>query len=245
MSRPAPLLRSVATQVGVETRLTLRRGENLLAMIGLPVAALGFFGTLGVAGGRSLETLVPSVLALALVASGLVNLAIATGFERGYGVLKRLGGSPLGRDGLIAAKVVVVGAIAILQVVALVALALAIGWRPASDASVLLLGLAVVVGSATFSSLGLLIAGTLRAEATLVLANVLFLVALLLGGVLVPLEDLPAPLATLALASPVGALADAFRAALGGGAGYVASLAIVAAWGLVAAVVTIRAFRWE
>jgi ABC-2 type transport system permease protein len=245
MSRPAPLLRSVAAQVGVEARLTVRRGENLLAMIGLPVAALALFGTLGVAGGRSLETLVPSVLALALVASGLVNLGIATGFERGYGVLKRLGGSPLGRDGLIAAKVVVVGVIAVLQVVALVALALAIGWRPASDASVSLLGLALVVGSATFSSLGLLIAGMLRAEATLVLANVLFLVALLLGGVLVPLEELPAPLATLALASPVGALADAFRAALGGGAGYLASLAIVAAWGLVAAVLTIRSFRWD
>jgi ABC-2 type transport system permease protein len=245
MSRPAPLLRSVAAQVGVEARLTVRRGENLLAMIGLPVAALALFGTLGVAGGRSLETLVPSVLALALVASGLVNLGIATGFERGYGVLKRLGGSPLGRDGLIAAKVVVVGVIAALQVVSLVALALAIGWRPASDASGLLVGLTLIVGSATFASLGLLIAGTLRAEATLVLANALFLMALLLGGVLVPLEELPAPLATLALASPVGALADAFRAALGGGAGYLASLAIVAAWGLVAAVLTIRSFRWD
>ena len=245
MSRPAPLLRSVAAQVSVEARLTLRRGENVLAMIGLPVAALGFFGTLGVAGGRTLETLVPSVLALALLASGLVNLAIATGFERGYGVLKRLGGSPLGRDGLIAAKVVVVGAIAVLQVVALVALAVAIGWRPAPDASVLGLVLALVVGSATFSSLGLLIAGTLRPEATLVLANVLFLVALLLSGALVPLAQLPAPLATLALVSPVGALADAFLAALGGGAGYVASLAIVAAWGFVAAVLTIRSFRWD
>jgi ABC-2 type transport system permease protein len=245
MSRPAPLLRSVGTQAGVEARLTLRRGENLLAMVGLPVAALALFGTLGVAGGRSLETLVPSVLALALVASGLVNLAIATGFERSYGVLKRLGGSPLGRDGLIAAKVVVVGVIAVLQVVALVALAVAIGWRPASEASVLLVGLALVVGSATFSSLGLLIAGTLRAEATLVLANVLFLVALLLGGVLVPLEQLPGPLATLALVSPVGALADAFLSAVGGGAGYLASLGIVAAWGVVAAVLTIRTFRWD
>ena len=125
MSRPAPFRRMVATQAAVEARLTARRGENLLAMIGLPVAALALFGTLGVAGGRSLETLVPSVLALALVASGLVNLAIATGFERGYGVLKRLGGSPLGRAGLIAAKVVVVGVIAVLQVVALVVLAVA------------------------------------------------------------------------------------------------------------------------
>ena len=145
MSRPAPFVRSVAAQTSVEARLTLRRGENLLAMIGIPAAALGFFGTLGVAGGRNLDTVLPSVLALALVASGLLNLGIATGFERGYGVLKRLGGSPLGRGGLIAAKVAVVGAIAVLQVVAIVALAVAIGWRPGPGASAVGVGVALVV----------------------------------------------------------------------------------------------------
>jgi ABC-2 type transport system permease protein len=223
----------------------MRRGENLLAMIGLPAAALGFFGTLGIAGGRELDVVLPSVLALALVASGLVNLGIATGFERGYGVLKRLGGSPLGRDGLIAAKITVVGAIAVLQVVALIVLAMAIGWRPTPGASVLAVVVAVLVGSATFATLGLLIAGTLRPEATLVVANVLFLVALLLGGVLAPLEELPGPVTTVALVSPVGALAEAFQAALDGRVGYGQSLAVVVAWGVVAAVLTIRTFRWD
>src|SRR5690349_11720307 len=108
MSAAAPFARSVMAHARVDARLTLRRGENLLAIVGLPVAALGLFGTLGLVGGHDLGSLVPGVLALALVASGLVNLGIATGFERGYGVLKRLGGSPLGRDGLIAAKVTVV-----------------------------------------------------------------------------------------------------------------------------------------
>jgi ABC-2 type transport system permease protein len=245
MSRPASFVGSVAAQSMVEARLTLRRGENLLAMVGLPAAALGFFGTLGAAGGRDVEALLPSVLALALVASGLVNLGIATAFERGYGVLKRLGGSPLGRDGLIAAKVVVVGVVAVLQLVVLIALAMAIGWRPGPEASVLAVVLTLLVGSATFSSLGLLLAGTLRPEATLVVANVLFLVALLLGGVLAPVEELPGPLTTLAFASPVGALAEAFRAAMAGGAEFAASLAVVAAWGLVAAVLAARTFRWD
>ncbi|HSL75662.1 MAG TPA: ABC transporter permease [Candidatus Limnocylindrales bacterium] len=245
MSRAAPFGRAVLAQAAVEARLTLRRGENLLAMIGLPVAALALFGTLGLAGGRSLESLVPGVLALALVASGLVNLGIATGFERGYGVLKRLGGSPLGRDGLIGAKFAVVAIIAAVQVVALLALALVIGWRPGLAASPVGVVAAVIVGSATFASLGLLIAGTLRAEATLVVANVLFLGALPLGGVLLPIGELPSVLQTVALASPVGALAEAFRSALSGGAGYPGDLVIVAAWGVAAALLTLRTFRWD
>jgi ABC-2 type transport system permease protein len=244
VSGPASVARLVKTQAGVEGRVTLRRGENLLAMVVLPAAALWVLGSL-VSSGRSLETLLPGVLALALVASGLVNLAIATGFERGYGVLKRLGGSPLGRDGLIAAKLAVVGVIALLQVVALIALAAAMGWQAGQGASAVALLAALLLGSATFTSIGLLLAGTLRPEATLVVANVLFLVALVLGGVVVPVRDLPDPLSSVALASPVGALAEAFRAALGSGGDYLVSLGVVVAWGLVAAAATTRTFHWD
>ena len=244
MSGPASVARLVKTQAGLEGRVTLRRGENLLAMVVLPAAALWVLGSL-VSSGRSLETLLPGVLALALVASGLVNLAIATGFERGYGVLKRLGGSPLGRDGLITAKLAVVGVIALLQVVALIALAAAMGWQAGQGASAVAVLAALLLGSATFASIGLLLAGTLRPEATLVVANVLFLVALILGGVVVPVRDLPGPLSSVALASPVGALAEAFRAALGSGGDYLVSLGVVVAWGLVAAAATTRTFRWD
>ena len=244
MSRPASFARLVGAQAAMEGRLTLRRGENVLAMVILPPATLWVLGPLGSAT-RSLETLLPGVLALALVASALVNLAIATGFERSYGVLKRLGGSPLGRDGLMAAKLVVVGVIAMIQVVGLLALAIAMGWQPDASTSAVRILAALLVGSATFAAIGLLLAGTLRPEATLVVANVLFLVALVLGGVLVPLQDLPAPLAAIALISPVGALAEAFRAALGADVGYEASLALVAAWGLLAALATLRTFSWD
>ena len=69
----------------------------------------------------------PGTLAIAIVASGLVNLGIATAYERGYGVLKRLGGSPLGRSGLVAAKLAVVLAIGLAQVVGLLAVATLLG----------------------------------------------------------------------------------------------------------------------
>jgi ABC-2 type transport system permease protein len=246
VSRSASLGRVVAARIASETRLTARRGENILAMVGLPAAALAFFATIGSGGGsRSVEALLPGVLALALVASGLVNLGIATAFERGYGVLKRLGGSPLGRDGLIAAKLSVVGGIAVVQVAGLIGLAIVLGWEPRPGASVVAVVTTVGFGSGAFAALGLLLAGTLRPEATLVVANTLFVVPLILGGVLVPLGDLPGPLHTVALASPFGALAEAFRAALGGAAGFAGHLAIVAVWGGIGLIGAIRTFRWE
>jgi ABC-2 type transport system permease protein len=244
MSARAPFGRLVAAQAVVEGRLTLRRGENLLAMVILPAAALWFLGSLpGTT--RTVESILPGVLALAIVASGLVNLAIATGFERGYGVLKRLGGSPLGRDGLLVAKLVVVAVIGVAQVILLIALAMAMGFRPGSDVSPAALVAATVLGSATFSALALLLAGTLRAEATLVVANVLFLASLVLGGVLVPLANLPDALQTVALLSPVGALAELFRCALGFGGSVFENAVVVAGWGVGAALAAARYFRWD
>jgi ABC-2 type transport system permease protein len=250
MSEAAGFGRAVRAQATMEARLTARRGENLLAMIGLPAAVLLFFGLVGAPAGRDPTVLLPAVLALAIVASGLVNLGIATAYERGYGVLKRLGGSPLGRDGLLVAKVAVVAAIAFAQVVALVALAwVVLGWRSGPDASVMevvvAVGVTTLVGVAAFAGLGLLIAGTVRPEAALVLANGLFLVALLVGGVLVPVHGLPEPLASIAGLLPVGALAEAFRASLGSGGSLASSLAIVAAWGTAALIGAARTFRWE
>jgi ABC-2 type transport system permease protein len=250
MTGPAGFGRAVRAQATMEARLTARRGENLLAMIGLPAAALAFFGLVGPPAGRDPNALLPAVLAIAIVASGLVNLGIATAYERGYGVLKRLGGSPLGREGLLVAKLAVVVAIALAQLVGLLALAsIALGWRPGSADSVLGASVAVaattLIGAATFAGLGLLIAGTVRPEAALVLANALFLFALLLGGVVVPVQDLPGPLAAIAGLLPVGALAEAFRASLGSGGDLPTHLAIVVAWGVAALAVTARTFRWE
>ena len=245
MSAAAPWGRAVLAQGRMEARLTARRGENLLAMIAIPVGALIVFGTVGApAGGRELGSLLPGVLALAIVASGLVNLGIATAYERGYGVLKRLGGAPLGRDGLIAAKVGVVVAIGAAQILSLVVIAMILGWRPGPEASPIAVVFTTLVGSAAFAGLGLLIAGTLRPEAALVVANALFLVGLLLAGVLVPLTELPAPIATVAGVLPFGALARAFDASLDGGA-LAPSLAILAAWGLAAILTAVRAFRWD
>ena len=191
MSQPARFGQAVRAQATMEARLTARRGENLLAMVGLPAAALLFFGLVATPARTGCDGPAAGVLALAIVASGLVNLGIATAYERGYGVLKRLGGSPLGRDGSagreagrgrLHRRCAGRGAPRLAWVV--------LGWRPGPDGSVIGLvvavGMTTLVGAAAFAGLGLLIAGTLRPEAALVLANALFLVALMVGGVLVP-----------------------------------------------------------
>lgn len=253
--RAAPLPRMIAAQLAMELRLTLRRGENLLATLVLPALLLAFFAAVpllpppaGAAPGRpAVEGLLPSVLAVAIVAAGLVNLGIATSFERGYGVLKRLGGSPLPRGGLIAAKI---GAVLIVEAVQLILLvgiaAVVFGWTPASGWSPLVVAAAAALGTIAFAALGLLLAGTLRPEATLALANGLFVLGMLLGGLLVPAEQLPGMLAGLAAVTPTAALADALRTGLAAVPGDASGpLLLLGCWGLGAALAAARWFRWE
>ncbi len=247
MSAPAPLPRMIAAQAGMELRLTARRGENLFVTLVLPAALLLFFASVPVFpadSDRPVAFLLPGALGLAIIATAFVNLGISTAFERGYGVLKRLGGSPLPRSGLLAAKVAAVAAVEAASVVVLFAVAAILGWGPGSAFSVPVVAAAVLLGTFAFASLGLLLAGALRPEATLALANAIFVLFLLVGGVILPIARLPEPLAALARLLPSGALTDALRAGFDGGDAVLPFL-VLGAWGVVAALLTARTFRWE
>ncbi len=250
MSRPASLPAATLAQTVTELRLTARRSENVLVTVIIPAVVLVFFASAGVLptpAGRPVDFLLPGSIALAIIATSLVNLGIATAYERHYGVLKRLGGSPLTRAGLLAAKIAAVLVVETGQVVMLVAIAvLALGWSPAAGANPLLLAAVVLLGTIAFAGLGLLLAGALRAEATLALANALFIVAVLLGGIILPLDHLPDALATVAGLLPAAALSDAFRGALGDdGVDLIRALAILGLWGAGSIALAARTFRWE
>jgi ABC-2 type transport system permease protein len=248
MSHAASWSRAARAQSAVELRLTARRGENLLAIAVIPVAALVFFASVAVVDvptEPAVDWLLPGTLALAVIATGLVNLGIATAYERSYGVLKRLGGSPLGRPALVAAKLAAVGAIVAIQAVVLIVVAAVIGWRPGSGLSPVLLVVGLALGAVTFAGLGLLLAGTLRAEATLALANGLFLVALLLGSVLVPTSSLPGGLATVADLLPAAAFSELLRVAFGLGGDGLRAGVVLTVWGLAAVLLASRWFRWD
>lgn len=240
--------RATGAQVAMELHLTARRGENVLVTAVIPAVVLVFFASMNVVpavAGDPLDFLVPGALALAIVATGLVNLGIATAYERQYGVLKRLGGSPLTRTGLMTAKIVTVMVVEVLQIALLGTIAVALGWRIGPDASLALFLAAWLLGTLAFAGLGLLLAGALRAEATLAVANAAFITCLILGGIVVPVDHLPAPLAAAASLLPAAALSDAFRSALGSGDGAGTPFAILAAWAIGAVVATARTFRWE
>lgn len=246
--KAAPLGRQIAAQAQVELLLTLRRGESVLITLIVPVLLLVFFASLNIAptsSGKAVDFLLPGILALAIMAAGMVSLGIATAYERYYGVLKRLGSSPLPRSGLIIAKVISVLVLEVIQVLVLVAVAAAFyGWRPAGAP---FLALAVMaIGTVTFAALGLAMAGALRAEVTLAAANGLFLLFLLLGGGILPLSHLPGPLAAIAQILPAAALTQVLQATLSNGAAFPGfPLLTLAIWAVLILVVAIKTFRWE
>ncbi len=255
MSRPAPAIRSVAALASLELRLTARRGENVLVTLVIPIAVLVFFTSTGLIAGSPRERvdfLLPGSIGLAIIANGLVSLGIATAYERSYGVLKRLGGAPLPRWGLLGAKVAAVLVLETVQIAALLLVAsLVLGWTPGPGWSPVLTVVAVVLGTFAFAGLGLALAGTLRAEAMLALANGLFLAFLMLGGIVLPIADLPAFVQPIAAVLPATALAGLLRIALASGldgplgGAALGHVLVLLGWGAAGCALAIRTFRWD
>ncbi|WP_399923902.1 ABC transporter permease [Streptomyces kanamyceticus] len=243
----APLPRMIAAQAALETRMLLRNGEQLLLTVVIPTLLLVLFSAVDIIDtgkGEAVDFLAPGVLALAVMSTAFTGQAIATGFERRYGVLKRLGASPLPRWGLMAAKTLSVLVTEVLQVALLTAIAFALGWSPHGDpVSVLLL---LLLGTAAFSGLGLLMAGTLKAEVTLAAANLVFLLLLVGGGVIVPLDKFPGAVQSALGLLPISALSDGLRDVLQHGAGMPwADLGILAVWAVLGLGAAAKFFRWE
>ncbi|MEU0492983.1 ABC transporter permease [Nocardiopsis sp. NPDC006139] len=246
----APMWRMVAAQAGMELRVMLRHGEQFLLTMVIPVLLLvGFSLTsvLDVGEGPRVDALTPGVLALAIMSTSFTGLAIGTGFERRYGVLKRLGATPLSRFGLLAAKTLAVLGVQVIQVAVLCAVALALGWTPAvSFGGAAAAAALVLLATAAFSSLALLMAGTLRAEATLAGANLVYILLLGLGGVLFPVSAFPGPLEAVSSALPITALSEGLRAVLADGSlPSAGSFAVLLVWAVAGGALAARLFRWE
>ncbi|WP_190132493.1 ABC transporter permease [Streptomyces mashuensis] len=237
----------IRAQAALETRMLLRNGEQLLLTVVIPTLLLALFSTVDIVDtgdGAAVDFLAPGVLALAVMSTAFTGQAIATGFERRYGVLKRLGSTPLPRWALMTAKTCSVLVTEVLQIVLLTVIAFALGWSPHGNPLAVLLLL--VLGTAAFSGLGLLMAGTLRAEATLAAANLVFLLLLVGGGVIVPLSKFPDAAQTVLGLLPISALSGGLRSVLQDGAGVPwADLGVLAVWSVLGLGAAARFFRWE
>lgn len=241
----APARQRVVARAGFETRMLLGNGEQLLVSVLLPALALAGLALTSVPDlgpGSRADLATAGALALAVVSTAFTGQAISTGFDRRAGVLRLLGTTPLGRGGLLAAKALAVLSVLAVQVVVLGALGVALGARPQAG-GILPLLVSLLLGSAAFVALGLLLAGTLRAEAVLAVANLVWV--LLLGlGVLVPTALLPGALGPIAALLPSGALGDAARIALVDGGWPWSQWGVLVVWALVGGVLTRRFFRW-
>jgi ABC-2 type transport system permease protein len=243
----APTRTMLAAQLRMELRLLLRNGEQVGLTLVIPLLLEFFFNLpllYSLDTPRRIDFVVPSVLALAVMSASFTGLAIGTGFERKYAVLKRLGATALSRPVLLAGKTGAVLILQVLQAVLICGFGLALGWRPAATGvwAVLL----IVLGTATFGGLGLLLAGTVRAEITLAAANLIWLVLLFAGGIAIPLSRYPNPAAEVLRYLPSAALSDGLHQVLQDGGGLpVRPVLILLVWALLALPAAARWFRWE
>lgn len=235
------------SQLRQELIVMARNGEQLLLLVGIPVLLLVFFSQVDILptqGLSSIAFLVPGVLALAVMSSAMVSLGIATGFERSYGVLRRLGTTSLGTRRLVFAKVTATLFIEIGQLFLITMVGLALGWRPA-DANWPVIVVAIALGTICFAGIGLTLAGRLRAEVNLAAQNGLYLVLLLLGGVILPNDELPQVAESFAQWLPSTALSELLRAGVNGQELATNSLVVLAVWSITACACAVAFFKWS
>ncbi|WP_432559253.1 ABC transporter permease [Granulicoccus sp. GXG6511] len=240
----APAARRILTHARTEATLLIRNGEQLLLALVIPIGILiggRFFGSRL---GLDLSVTAPSVLGLAVLSSGFTSLAISTGFERRYGVLERLAATPLTRTGLLVGKAVALLWVTGGQLVILAVVALALGWRPVFHPLAALVAIiAIGLGLVAYAAWGLVLAGTLRAEITLALANLVYLTLLAAGAVLVPVANYPGPLRATVELVPTAALGEALRGA-STGTPHWWTLFVLLVWAALGLVLARKVFRW-
>jgi len=241
-------------QVVMELRLTATNAESLFLIAGIPIMLLLFFGTVDVLPTDSvvedpIDFLVPGVLALAVMSTSFVNLAISTGFDRHYGVLKRLGSTPLTRLELLTAKIVTLVAVQVVQLTAIVLLGVALGWpgtNPAVGTGLLTVGAAALIATVAFAGLGFILAGSFSGLGVLAAANALYLALLLASGMVFPLDQFDGTVRRISELLPSTALAEILHGALRSTEAVPGSAWIVLiVWGAITPLVAAKRFSWN
>jgi ABC-2 type transport system permease protein len=240
--------RMLLTHAKVETSLTLRHGEQILLTMLIPLALLigltllNILPTGDLGSVSKVDWVTPRIFALAVMSSAFTGQAISLGFDRRYGVLKRLSATALPRWLLVAGRMLAALVVVLAQVVVLGIVAALLGWSP-SGAGLAEAVLLLVIGTLSFGALGVLLGGSLRAEAVLALANIVWFVLLLAGGILLAPSALPSGVAAIVELLPSGALAEGLREALVNGVIAGEPIAVLAVWGVVAGVIAARTTR--
>lgn len=241
-----PVLTRILRQGVYETMNMLRNGEQLLVSIIIPVMVLigvHSMGMLDTAELSTLDILTPGVLTIAVMSSAFTSQGIGTAFDRRYGVLRFLSTTPIGNTGLILGKAMAVLMVLVVQLIVLLGVAMALGYR-LQLAGTLPAAVFLFIGAIAFTSLGLLVAGTLRPEATLAITNLLWILLGAAGGSVFPLRE-DGFLTPLLQWLPSAALGDGMRVALLEGQWALLPLLIISLWAGAATALTVKFFSWK
>jgi ABC-2 type transport system permease protein len=246
---PAPgrgrLGRMLLAQARTEAALALRNGEQVLLTLLIPLALLIGLTLLKIVPlpEPRVNAVTPRILALAVMSSAFTGQAIALGFDRRYGVLKRLAATAIPRWLLGAGRVLAALTIVAVQVIVLGVVAALLGWAPDAGGVAWAVVL-VLLGTISFGALGVLLGGALRAEIVLAVANIVWFVLLLAGGIALPPSSLPGGLGAIVELLPSGALAEALNTVLtrGGAPGWQPVLVLII-WAAAAGGIATRTTR--
>jgi ABC-2 type transport system permease protein len=250
LTQPTSGPHALRAQVIAELRMRLTHGETALLVLGIPITLLLFFSLVDVVDvptETNVEFVFPGILALAVLSTAFTSTAIATAFERAYGVLKRVGATPLGRTRLILAKIIAIAATQVVQVVVLTAIAASLGFTSINMLDIVAIIAAGTAATSACVGIALVLASTLRPEAVLGVANGIYVLLLLLSGLVFELDRLPDWLATVSQLLPVTALAEIYRAVLTTEATSIGSrpIVVLTVWACAAPLVARRMFKWS
>lgn len=230
--RRASMSALVFAQAKMESILFLRHGEQLLLSMVIPIAMLigvNYLPFINLDDG--LRRSFPMVLAVAVMSAGFTGQAIAVAFDRRYGALKRMGASALPRWTIIVGKICAVVVTVAIQTIVLGSIALILGLT-VSPLDILCIVVFLLVGTATFTALGLLLGGTLGSELVLALANLVWFALMGCAAIVMMEPSIPEGPHSLMMLIPSVALTEGFIQALHGSFDVFAAV-VLAAWAAV------------
>ena len=237
----------VWAQARYEFSLLMRNGEQILLTLVIPLFILvGLTMLPFIKGGEyaRVSVVVPGIVALAVMSTAFTAQAISVGFDRRYGVLKLFGATPLTRVQLLTARTIAILVVEALQVVLILIVAYALGWRQFGFP--LTTALMIIMGTAAFSALAIALAGVLRAQATLAVANAIYFVLVVGGGILLPQSQMPSWLASFTELLPSGALGSGLRESMLGESSFpIFPIVVLAVWCAIGVGIAARTFKWE
>lgn len=241
-------------QIAIETKLFLRRKDDLFWTLAYPILMMAFFGLIygdqswPEYGMRAIDYVMPGLLILGLMVTGVMTTAGGFAEEREKGIYRRLSLTPLKRSTLIAGQVIHRYLVILVQTVLLLLVGI-LAFKVKIGGNYFLFWLLMTFGALCFLSIGFALTGFIKtARSATPICMTVFLILMFLGSIFFPLSVMPGFLKAVSNTLPSTHLGDALRLVIINGAGIGEiwkPLLIVGGWTVACLAITMKFFRWQ